>query len=155
MPLSMPLPIGTRRTKNPRFNQPTGRIHYHARRFWVILDRLSILLLLPPLVVNLYLWSADRRSPFSNYISSSNDASVDGFGILDRQKNDFGSRQFVDREDGAETVYLALDGNPGSKTFVIENGNHFGSSEVQIVEMRFVLEPSAKIKYSGVSEKEE
>ena|SRR5690242_4629789 len=58
-----------------------------------------------------------------------------GFGILDEEKNDFVVRQFLNKEDGFETVYLALDRSSAPKMLVVENGDHGGSSEVQIQDM--------------------
>jgi hypothetical protein len=61
-----------------------------------------------------------------------------GVGILDKDKNDFSSRTFIDGGDGSETVYLKLKPTPGPKEFVIENGDYVGGSAVEIESVRVI-----------------
>jgi hypothetical protein len=61
-----------------------------------------------------------------------------GLGILDKDKNDFSSRTFVDGGDGSETVYLRVKPTPGAKELVIENGDYAGGSTVEIESVRVI-----------------
>jgi hypothetical protein len=64
-----------------------------------------------------------------------------GIGILDRKKNDFVNRRFVDREDTFQTIYLPVNTATGPSTLIIENGNSGGSGEIEIQKLAIVAEP--------------